>query len=82
MFAGNIRHTHIILHTRTLMFSTLNVYIITRLHNNYQYSIYLYYIDVTMTGKIRLANKNFSSYTPKALIKTLKVLILINEFKK
>lgn len=78
-FAGNIRHTHIILHTRTLMFSTLNVYIITRLHNNYQYNIYLYYnIDVTTTEKICLANKDFNSYKPKELIKTLKVVILIN----
>lgn len=62
------------------MFSTLNVYIITQLPNNYQYTryIYLYYIDVTTIGKIRLANKDFNSYIPKSLIKTLKVGILIN----
>lgn len=60
------------------MFSTLNVYIITRLHNNYQYNIYLFNIDVTTTEKICLANKDFNSYIPKELIKALKVVILIN----
>jgi len=52
------------------MFSTLNVNILTRLHNNYQY-MYLYYIDAleTTTGKIRLTNKNFNSYIPKTLMK-------------